>query len=135
MKKEDKYTMQITTVHKFQKVLDGILKVIKFIRRHAFVLIVLGMMLSTVSIETANWKNIFLTISVAVLVDFFKLKIKISRSQSGFNNAHKQIFEYARRNRDSSADQMRTGLTSWSTDAYSYGSSAYNIRQDRMNSY
>ena len=127
--------MQISTIHTFQKALDGTLKVLKFIWRHAFVLIVFGMMLSTVSIETANWKNIFLTISVAVLVDFFKLKIKISKTQSDFNNAHDQMFEYARRSRNSSADQIRTGLTSWSTDAYSYGSSAYNIRQARMNSY
>ena len=127
--------MQISTVHKFQKALDDTLKVLKFIWHHAFVLIVLGLMLNTVSIETAIWKNIFLTISVAVLVDFFKLKIKISKNQSSFNDTHDQMFKYARRSRNSSANQIRTGLTSWSTDAYSYGSSAYNIRQARMNPY
>ncbi len=123
MKKEDKYTMQISTVHKFQKSLDGALKVLKFIWRHAFVLIVLGMMLSTVSIETANWKNIFLTISVAVLVDFLKLKIKISKTHSGFNNAHDQMFEYARRSRDSS----NFGSSAWATNPAMAGSPANSL--------
>ena len=76
MKKEDKYTMQISTIHKFQKALDGILKVIKFIWRHALTLIVLGMMLSVANGASANWVNILITLSISQLIDFGKMQIK-----------------------------------------------------------
>ncbi len=99
MKKEDKCTMQISTVHKFQKALDGTLKVLKFIWRHAFVLIVLGMMIAALLMYTAlDWPMLVTEFVIALGLDKFKMKFRpYSR---GSNVASENMIDSIRRSRD-----------------------------------
>ena len=77
--------MQVKTVQKWQKVIDNSIKTLRFFWRHACVLVMLGMMVNIVSLQTANWRNILISLVIAGLVDFFKMKIKIKFS--GYHRA------------------------------------------------
>lgn len=99
MKKEDNYTMQITTVHKFQKALDGTLKVLKFIWRHAFVLISFGITIQGIyKGQTPIIEGEALILVVALFLDWFKMKFK--PSPRGSNVASENMIDSIRRSRD-----------------------------------
>ena len=122
MKKEDKCTMQISTVHKFQKALDGTLKVLKFIWRHAFVLTVLGMMIAALLMYPAlDWPMLVTELVIALGLDKFKMQFK--PSPRGSNVAMENMFEYARRSRDSS----NFGSSAWATNPAMAGSPANSL--------
>lgn len=124
MKRNDKHTMQIAAVHRIQKVLDNSIKTMRFLWRHAIVLGMLGMMIKVVDLHTANWKNILISLVIAGLVDFFKMKINIS---SGYNGANNRIFKI---NDDWSMNPAKMGSAAWNIDPCAPGSSAYYSRQN-----
>ena len=114
--------MQISTVHKFQKALDGTLKVLKFIWRHAFVLIVLGMMIAALLMyPSLDWPMLVTELVIALGLD--KLKMKFKPSSRGSNAAMENMFESARRNRDSS----NFGSSAWATNPAMAGSPANSL--------
>jgi len=122
MKKEDKYTMQISTVHKFQKAIDGTLKVLKFIWRHAFVLISFGITIQGIyKGQTPIIEGEALILVVALFLDWFKMKFK--PSPRGSNVAMENMFESARRNRDSS----NFGSSAWAANPAMAGSPANSL--------
>ncbi len=63
MKNTDQQDMQVKTVHKWQKALDNSTKTVRFLWRHACVLVMLGMMVNIVSLQTANWGSVHQTVS------------------------------------------------------------------------
>ena len=91
--------MQISTVHKFQKALDGTLKVLKFIWRHAFVLLVLGMIAYGVCHgKMPVIRGTSYVFAIAAFIDWFKMKFK--PSPRGNNVATDNMFDTIRRSRD-----------------------------------
>ena len=114
--------MQISTIHKFQKTLDGTLKVLKFIWRHAFVLIVLGMIAYGVCHgKMPVIRGTSFVFAIAAFIDWFKMKFK--PSPLGNNVATDNMLEYARRNRDSS----NFGSSAWATNPAMAGSPANSL--------
>ena len=98
MKKEDKYIMQITTIHKIQNAFDTSLNALKFIWRHAFVLISLGITIQGICEgKTPIIEGEALIFTVAAFIDWLKMRLKFSRVH---NNSREQMFESARKNRD-----------------------------------
>lgn len=124
MKNIDQQDMQVKTVHKWQKAFDNSIKTLRFFWRHACVLVMLGMMVNIVSLQTANWGNILISLVIAGLVDFFKMKIKLS---GGYNDANNRIFKI---NDDWSMNPTKIGSASWNADPFAPGSSAYYCRQN-----
>jgi hypothetical protein len=115
MKNIDQQDMQVKTVHKMQKVLDDSIKTLRFLWRHACVLVMLGMMVSVVSLQTANWRNILISLVIAGLVDFFKMKIKIRFTAQQPNPITEHMLESQRK------------YIAWSTNPAIMGSPAYNL--------
>ena len=117
--------MQISTVHKFQKAqkaLDGTLKVLKFIWRHIFVLISFGITIQGIyKGQTPIIENEALVLMVALFLDWFKMQLK--PSPRGSNVAMENMFESARRNRDSS----NFGSSAWATNPAMAGSPANSL--------
>ena len=97
MKKEDKYIMQITTIHKIQNAFDTSMKALKFIWRHAFVLIVFGMMVTALVIGRISWENCIYLYAFAAFADWCKTPSKSSTVRSVDRD---NIFDSARRNRN-----------------------------------
>ena len=124
MKKNHQKDMQVATVHKWQKALDNSLKTVRFLWRHAIVLSMLGMMIKIVDLQTANWKNIFISLVIAALVDFFKMKIKHSNHYNGTNN---RIFKI---DDNWNMNPAKMGSAAWNIDPCAPGSSAYYSRQN-----
>lgn len=117
MKNINQQDMQVKTVHKMQKVLDDSIKTLRFLWRHACVLVMLGMMVSVVSLQTANWRNILISLAIAGLVDFFKMKIKIKLSSQ--KHSHNEIA--------SKTFESYKKYIAWSTNPGIMGSPAYNL--------
>ena len=118
MKKIDQQDMQVKTVHKMQRALDNSIKTLRFLWRHACVLIMLGMMISVVSLQTANWRNILISLAIAGLVDFFKMKIKVGFIKQQPNPITEQMLESQRK------------YIAWSTNPAIMGSPAYNLSRN-----
>lgn len=123
MRNTDQQDMQVKTVHKWQKALDNSIKTMRFMWRHAIVLGMLGMMINIVSLQTANWRNIFISLVIAGLVDFFKMKIKIKFSNQHNNVITEQMLERRRR------------YIAWSTNPGIVGSPAYNVLNNSTKTY
>lgn len=121
MKKEDKYIMQITTIHKIQNAFDTSMKALKFIWRHAFVLIVFGLLIAAFLIYPAiNWLMFFTEFVIALGLDKLKMSFKLTGT---YSNSREQMFESARRNMDSS----RFGSAAWATNPAMAGSPANSL--------
>jgi hypothetical protein len=117
MKKIDQQDMQVKTVHKMQRALDNSIKTTRFFWRHACVLVMLGMMVNVVSLQAANWRNILISLAIAGLVDFFKMKIKIKLSSQ--KHSHNEIA--------SKTFESYKKYIAWSTNPGIMGSPAYNL--------
>jgi hypothetical protein len=117
MKNIDQQDMRVKTVHKWQKALDNSIKSARFLWRHAIVLGMLGMMINVIDLHTANWRNILISLVIAGLVDFFKMKIKIKffRQKHGHNEIAAKTFESYKK------------YIAWSTNPGIIGSPAYNL--------
>jgi len=83
----------------------------------------LGMMVNIVSLQTANWRNILISLVIAGLVDFFKMKIKIRFTAQKPNPITEHMMERRRR------------YIAWTTNPGIPGSPAYNILNSSTKTY
>ncbi|MFN6414731.1 MAG: hypothetical protein ACK4V2_03040 [Pseudomonadota bacterium] len=109
MKNIDQQDMQVKTVHKWQNVLDNSIKSVRFLWRHAIILGMLGMMINVIDLHTANWRNILISLVIAGLVDFFKMKIKIKFSDRYPNTITAQMIQNQKRYNDWSTNPGMAG--------------------------
>lgn len=80
--------MQITTVHKLQHTLDVFIKVLKFVWRHAFTFIVLGMLVAALLMYPAiDWGKFFVELIVAIGIDAAKMKMKLANANSNYHQS------------------------------------------------
>jgi hypothetical protein len=113
--------MQISTVRKFQRILDNSIKVLKFVWRHAFVLASFAITIQGIcegKIPIIEGEAIIF--AVAVFIDWFKIQFQFSQDNS---SSCEQMFESARRNRDSN----RFGSSAWATNPVMAGSPANHL--------
>lgn len=89
--------MQITTIHKLQHALDTVVKILKFVWRHALTLTFFGIMVyAVIVIGRISWINCFYLYSGSIFFDWFKMKWKIS---NGYNNhSNSPITSFAQAN-------------------------------------
>jgi hypothetical protein len=114
--------MQISTVHKFQHILDTSMKVLKFIWRHVLTLSAVGMIAYGVYHgKTPVISGTSFVFGIAAFIDWFKMQFKFSTGSN--NDAREQMFESARRNMDSS----RFGSSAWATNPAMAGSPANHL--------
>lgn len=106
--------MQIKHIHKMQTVLDKTIKVAKFAWRHAFVLIVFGMLIAAfVMYQSVDWEIFFIELLIAIGID--------KSRAAPFMQRHKNNEDIFKRARDSFN----------SSDPYNPGSIAWNMRKLR----
>ena len=101
--------MQVKTVQKWQKVIDNSIKTLRFFWRHACVLVMLGMMVNIVSLQTANWRNILISLVIAGLVDFFKMKIKVNFTNQYHSTITEQMLKSQKKYNDWSTNLGMAG--------------------------